>query len=163
GNAPGPASPRDGHPGHRPHHRRGAARQHSARAARWPRRGGQPRGLADAVGYAAGRGARRRRGRRAAGDVQWRHRPGFDRAADVAFVFADRPCPALDWAAEEGIEPALVPAAGPADSSGRAAEDEILAETLQAVRPDFVVLAGYMRVLGPRSLGAFPDRMVNTH
>ena len=31
--------------------------------------------------------------------------------AELALVFADRPCPALDWAAEQGIEPTTVPPA----------------------------------------------------
>jgi phosphoribosylaminoimidazolecarboxamide formyltransferase / IMP cyclohydrolase len=72
---------------------------------------------------------------------------------DVLVVFADRPCPALDWAAEEGIDTALVPGG----------DDATLAETLRAVTPDAVVLAGYMRVVGPRVLEAFAGRILNTH
>ena len=48
----------------------------------------------------------------------------------IVLVFADRPCPALDWAAEQGFETALVPAAARDDASGRAEEDVILAATL---------------------------------
>ena len=72
---------------------------------------------------------------------------------DVVLVFADRPCPALDWAAEQGIDTALVP-------DGR---DGALNEALAAARPDVVVLAGYMRVVGPRVLEAFDGRIVNVH
>ena len=84
-------------------------------------------------------------------------------AADVAFVFADRPCPAVDWAAEQGIDTAIVPVPRASEIADRAAADETLAGTLVAVAPNLVVLAGYMRVLGPAVLAAFPDRIVNTH
>ncbi|MEO7094355.1 MAG: phosphoribosylglycinamide formyltransferase, partial [Polyangiales bacterium] len=72
---------------------------------------------------------------------------------DVILVFADRACPALDWAAEQGIETILVPGG----------DDEVLAETLQAVRPDVVVLAGYLRLIGPAVLAAFDGRILNVH
>ncbi len=71
----------------------------------------------------------------------------------IIMVFADRPCPALDWAAEQGIETALVPGG----------EDGPLADTLTAIGADAVVLAGYMRILGPAVLAAFPARILNTH
>ena len=72
---------------------------------------------------------------------------------EVALVFADRACPALDWAAEQGIETALVPGG----------EDATLAETLVATAIDAVVLAGYMRIVGPSVLAAFDRRILNTH
>ena len=71
----------------------------------------------------------------------------------VVLVFADRPCPALDWAAEAGIETALLPGG----------DDPALAATLTAAAPDAVVLAGYMRIIGPAVLAAFPGRILNTH
>jgi phosphoribosylaminoimidazolecarboxamide formyltransferase/IMP cyclohydrolase len=74
-------------------------------------------------------------------------------AGRIVLVFADRPCPALDWAAEEGIDTALVPAR----------DDEALAEVLAGARPDVVVLAGYMRLIGRRALDAFRGRILNTH
>jgi formyltetrahydrofolate-dependent phosphoribosylglycinamide formyltransferase len=72
---------------------------------------------------------------------------------EVGLVFADRDCPALDWAREQGIETALVPGGA----------DDALAEALESVRPDALVLAGYMRILGPRVLEAFAGRILNTH
>ncbi|MGZ8515351.1 MAG: bifunctional phosphoribosylaminoimidazolecarboxamide formyltransferase/IMP cyclohydrolase [Candidatus Limnocylindrales bacterium] len=72
---------------------------------------------------------------------------------EIALVFADRACPALDWAAEQGIETAFVPGG----------DDEALALTLGAVEPDVVVLAGYMRIIGPRVLEGFGGRILNTH
>ena len=76
-----------------------------------------------------------------------------DLGAAITLVFADRACPALDWAAEQGIETALVPGG----------DDGTLAETLSAAGIDLVVLAGYMRIVGPRTLRAFEGRMLNTH
>jgi len=72
---------------------------------------------------------------------------------EIVLVFADRACPALEWAVEQGIETALVPGG----------DDEALAVTLGAVRPDVVVLAGYMRIVGPEVLGRFGGRILNTH
>ena len=72
---------------------------------------------------------------------------------EIALVFSDRACPALEWAAEQGIETALVPGG----------DDATLAATLAAVGPDAVVLAGYMRIVGPAILAAFTGRILNTH
>jgi phosphoribosylaminoimidazolecarboxamide formyltransferase/IMP cyclohydrolase len=83
--------------------------------------------------------------------------------ADIALVFADRSCDALDWAIEEGIDTALIPVPERSDAAGRAASDGVLSSTLRAVAPDLVVLAGYMRVLGRAVLETFPQRIVNTH
>ncbi|HEU5204951.1 MAG TPA: bifunctional phosphoribosylaminoimidazolecarboxamide formyltransferase/IMP cyclohydrolase [Candidatus Limnocylindrales bacterium] len=73
--------------------------------------------------------------------------------AEIVLVFADRDCAALQWAAEEGIDPALVPDG----------DDATLSATLSAVEPDAIVLAGYMRLIGPEVLAAFPGRILNTH
>jgi phosphoribosylaminoimidazolecarboxamide formyltransferase/IMP cyclohydrolase len=72
---------------------------------------------------------------------------------EIVLVVADRACPALDWASEEGIETALVPEGA----------DEALADALAGARADVVVLAGYMRIVGPRVLGAFDGKILNTH
>jgi phosphoribosylaminoimidazolecarboxamide formyltransferase/IMP cyclohydrolase len=71
----------------------------------------------------------------------------------IVLVVADRPCPALEWAAEQGIDTALVP-----DGA-----DDALADALAGARPDVVVLAGYMRIVGPRVLAAHEGRILNTH
>ncbi|HYH91785.1 MAG TPA: formyltransferase family protein, partial [Candidatus Saccharimonadales bacterium] len=76
-----------------------------------------------------------------------------DLGCEIALVFADRPCPALDWAAEQGLETALVPAG----------DDAVLAEVLAGARPEIVVLAGYLRLIGPAVLDAHEGRIVNTH
>jgi phosphoribosylaminoimidazolecarboxamide formyltransferase / IMP cyclohydrolase len=72
---------------------------------------------------------------------------------EIVLVVADRPCAALDWAAEQGIDTGLVPGGA----------DDALADVLEGVRPDLVVLAGYLRLVGPRVLAAHADRILNTH
>jgi phosphoribosylaminoimidazolecarboxamide formyltransferase/IMP cyclohydrolase len=73
--------------------------------------------------------------------------------AEIVFVFADRVCPALDWAGEQGIETALIPGG----------DDATLASTLDGVAPEVIVLAGYMRIIGPAVLAAHAGRILNTH
>ncbi len=85
--------------------------------------------------------------------------PGFP--AEVVAVGADSATAgALDRAAAAGL-PAFVVAL--ADHPDRAAWDVALADAVAAHRPDWVVCAGFMRILGPGFLGRFPERVVNTH
>jgi phosphoribosylaminoimidazolecarboxamide formyltransferase/IMP cyclohydrolase len=72
---------------------------------------------------------------------------------EIVLVFADRACAALDWATEQGIDTALVPGG----------DDAALADTLAGARPNVVVLAGYMRVVGPAVLRVYGGRILNTH
>ncbi len=78
----------------------------------------------------------------------------------IVGVFADRVCPALDWAVEQGIPVTLVPPSGHPDAGSW---DVALAAGLQRMAPDVVVLAGFMRILGPEVLRAFQGRIVNVH
>ena len=71
----------------------------------------------------------------------------------IVLVFADRACPALDWATEQGIETALVPGG----------DDATLGATLSARRGGRGRPRGYMRIVGPAVLAAFPGRILNTH
>ena len=82
---------------------------------------------------------------------------------EVALVFADRGCPALAWAAEQGIETALLPGLASRDADERAEADQALAATLTAAGIEVVALAGYMRIVGPAVLAAFDGRILNTH
>jgi phosphoribosylaminoimidazolecarboxamide formyltransferase / IMP cyclohydrolase len=72
---------------------------------------------------------------------------------EVALVFADRDCPAVAWAAEQGIDTTIV----------EDGDDVRLADLLGAATVDAVVLAGYMRIIGPRVLAAFDGRILNNH
>jgi phosphoribosylglycinamide formyltransferase 1 len=81
--------------------------------------------------------------------------------AEVVAVGSDRPDAAgLAHARERGVE-TFVTALG--DHADRAAWDRALAGALTARRPDWVVCAGFMKLLGPAVLGAFPGRVLNTH
>jgi phosphoribosylglycinamide formyltransferase-1 len=50
-----------------------------------------------------------------------------------------------------------------ADFISREHWDRSLTDTVAAFDPDIVVLAGFMKLVGPEFLGRFPGRVVNTH
>lgn len=83
-----------------------------------------------------------------------------DRAFQVVAVGADREAPGLAAPRERGVPSFVV---RPADSADRAAWDAALAHALAAHRPDLVVCAGFMRLIGPAVLAAFGGRIVNSH
>lgn len=79
----------------------------------------------------------------------------------IVAVIADRPdAGGLQRAAAAGIPAAVV---DPGAYPGRADWDLALAEAIAAHEPAWVVCAGFMRILGPAVLTAFPARIVNTH
>ena len=81
--------------------------------------------------------------------------------ANVVGVFSDRSkAQALEYARERGIPAAAVPLRKGDD---RDLWNVTLAETVVAAKPDVVVLAGFMRVLGEPLLEAFPGRIINVH
>lgn len=84
-----------------------------------------------------------------------------DYPAEVVAVGADSAgIAALDRAASAGL-PSFVVA--PADHADRDAWNAALADAVVAHRPDWVVCAGFMRILGSPFLDRFPQRIVNTH
>jgi phosphoribosylglycinamide formyltransferase 1 len=79
----------------------------------------------------------------------------------VVLVGADRPGAfGLERARRAGVDTAVV---RPADHPDRPSFDLALRDVVAAARPDVVCLAGFMRILGPAFVGAFPDRILNTH
>ena len=79
----------------------------------------------------------------------------------VALVVSDRPeAMALRRARDRGIATAVC---RPADHPDRAAHDRALRDLLVAEGIDRVALAGYMRIVGPELVAAFPERIVNLH
>jgi len=81
--------------------------------------------------------------------------------ADIQLVLSDQPqAPALKIAAERGIDARALPRKGFSDQT---AFEFALVEVLQAARVELVVLAGFMRLLGPTFLAGFPDRVINIH
>lgn len=82
-------------------------------------------------------------------------------AYEIVAVISDRPHAAgLDRAASASIPTAVV---SPSDYPDRAAWDRALAGTIGSFGPDWVVCAGFMRILGAAVVDAFPLRIVNTH
>ena len=80
--------------------------------------------------------------------------------AEIVVVFSNDPAaPGLDSAAALGLPTASL------SSKGRKREefDREVVATLQAYQPDYVVLAGYMRVLSPTFVRAFAGRIINIH
>jgi phosphoribosylaminoimidazolecarboxamide formyltransferase / IMP cyclohydrolase len=83
--------------------------------------------------------------------------------AEIALVFADRDCAAISWAVEQGIDALVVPMPKLSDVEERASANEVLAESLAAVGPELIVLAGYMRVFGPKALAGVTCPIINLH
>ena len=80
--------------------------------------------------------------------------------AEVAVVFSNKPdAPGLATAAALGCATASLPSQG----RPRAAFDTEAAALLQQYRPDFIVLAGYMRILSPAFIQPFAGRILNIH
>jgi phosphoribosylglycinamide formyltransferase-1 len=81
--------------------------------------------------------------------------------AQVVAVIANRPQAAgLQFAHEHGIATAVV---DHQRFSTRGAFDAALAEAIDAHRPDLVVLAGFMRILGDAFVRRYEGRMLNIH
>lgn len=76
----------------------------------------------------------------------------------IVRVVADKDCPALERAGRAGIEALTVPLEGDRD-----AWNVRLADTVEAAAPDYVVSAGFMKILGAPFLDRFGARTVNTH
>ena len=67
---------------------------------------------------------------------------------------------ALEIARESGIEAVFL---DPKSYPGRGAYDTALVEVLRSHGVELVALAGYMRLVGPAFLEAFPNRVLNIH
>jgi phosphoribosylglycinamide formyltransferase 1 len=81
--------------------------------------------------------------------------------AEVVAVGSDVPgAMALARAEQAGI-PVFVER--PSDHPDRSTWDAALLARLNGFAPDWVVSAGFMRILGPSVVDAFPGRIVNTH
>ena len=77
----------------------------------------------------------------------------------IVAVGSDVPdCTALDRAVSAGVPTFCVPM-----QADRQAWNEAMAAELEATGADAVVSAGFMRILGPRIISRYPERIVNTH
>jgi phosphoribosylglycinamide formyltransferase-1 len=80
---------------------------------------------------------------------------------DIVVVGTDKPgAGALAHATNAGIPTVVVPRRSPPD---RAAFDRAMVDALAPHDPDWVCLAGYMRLVTPVFLQAFPNRILNIH
>ena len=82
--------------------------------------------------------------------------------AKVVLVASDKPEALALERARKAKVPAIV-ALPPEPGEKRAGYDARMLDLLRAERPDLVVLAGYMRIVGKPILDAFPGRIVNVH
>ena len=81
--------------------------------------------------------------------------------ARVVGVVADKAgVGGLAIARDAGVATAVV---SPGDFADRSRWDAALAEAIAVFRPDLVVSAGFMRILGAAVLDRFPTRILNTH
>ena len=81
--------------------------------------------------------------------------------ARVALVLSNRPdARGLAKARERGLPTAVV---DDRDHADRAAFDRALIGALESVDPDWIALAGFMRILGPEPVARWRGRMLNIH
>ncbi|MEJ1096129.1 MULTISPECIES: phosphoribosylglycinamide formyltransferase [unclassified Pseudoxanthomonas] len=79
--------------------------------------------------------------------------------ADLVGVFSDRP----DAPALQKVPEALRWSADAKSFPDRLAFDQVLADAVAACRPDWVICAGYMRILGDDFIARFRGRLLNIH
>ncbi|MBI2685102.1 MAG: phosphoribosylglycinamide formyltransferase [Acidobacteria bacterium] len=80
--------------------------------------------------------------------------------AEIAIVIANRPdALGLESARERGLKAILLPSKG----LDRESYDRQLIAALREVGVEWVVLAGYMRLLSAEFIRAFPQRILNIH
>ncbi|WP_324674944.1 phosphoribosylglycinamide formyltransferase [Hymenobacter sp. GOD-10R] len=80
--------------------------------------------------------------------------------AEVAVVFSNHPeAPGLATAADLGCPTASLSSQG----RKRVAFDADVVELLRGYQPDYLILAGYMRILSPVFIRAFAGRILNIH
>jgi phosphoribosylglycinamide formyltransferase-1 len=80
--------------------------------------------------------------------------------AEIVVVIANRPdAPGLDAARSLGLKAVSLPSKG----LDRESYDRQLIATLQEHNVDWVILAGYMRILSAAFIRTFPQRILNIH
>jgi phosphoribosylglycinamide formyltransferase 1 len=80
--------------------------------------------------------------------------------AEIAIVLSNREgAPGIDRAVARGIEARVIPSKG----LEREAYDKLVVAALREKNVDLVCLAGYMRLLSPHFVKAFPASILNIH
>ncbi|MDE1176945.1 MAG: phosphoribosylglycinamide formyltransferase [Edaphobacter sp.] len=82
---------------------------------------------------------------------------------EIAVVLSNKPdAPGLDAARSLGLKALAIPQEGKGPEA-RAAHDARMIAALQEAGIDLVCLAGYMRIITPAFVAAFPNRILNVH
>lgn len=82
-----------------------------------------------------------------------------DLAATPCLTVSNRKAaPALEFAREHGIPTIVIPTKADPEAA-----DARLARALTDANADLVILSGYLRKLGPKTLASFPGRILNIH
>lgn len=84
-----------------------------------------------------------------------------DRGIEIAAVGADSTTAGVLARAESASIPTF--SVRPKDFDDREEWNLALRDTVSELRPDWVVSAGFMRILGPSFVDAFANRIINTH
>jgi phosphoribosylglycinamide formyltransferase-1 len=80
--------------------------------------------------------------------------------AEIAIVISNRDgAPGIEKAQQRGIPSKVIPSKG----LEREAYDRQVVAVLQKYKVDLICLAGYMRLLSPYFVAAFPQRILNIH
>lgn len=79
--------------------------------------------------------------------------------AEISLIAADKDCAGLAHAKGKGLPTALIPYKGRSKSESEAE----MITALQAAQADWVILAGFMRILSPVFVKAFAGRIINIH
>ncbi len=87
-------------------------------------------------------------------------RDGRLRAQPVALISNNADSAAMAWAKQNKLAAVHISAKS---AGSEAAADAAIAATLAQYGADLVILAGYMRKLGPETLGSFERRILNVH
>ncbi len=79
---------------------------------------------------------------------------------EVAAVGADKPCKGLERAKEHGIATFVV---SPKDYATREAWNRALEQRIDDESPDYIIFAGFMRIVDADLVNRFAGRIINTH
>jgi phosphoribosylglycinamide formyltransferase 1 len=81
--------------------------------------------------------------------------------AEIVCVISNRPeAPGIEYARGLGLPAHVIDHRA---FASRAAHEAEVVAILENARPDFIALAGYMRLLSPAFIAAYPMRIVNIH
>lgn len=89
-----------------------------------------------------------------------RARDGQLEGLEPALLITDKDCPSLQSAKEFDLPHAYI---RPKDYADKAAYEQAILDLLHKHQVQLIALAGYMRLVGPTLLEAYPDRILNLH